>query len=1025
MKKTFLNGLLTLLTTVIFCAAEFPLRQAKMPEIMPQEEDFTRMWWSEGFPVTIPGAPWRRCIQTGHYAFVMDTESMKISQLGPVAEGANYDSYHRDEIPEGEKASPADLQLTISANGKAYHCRAGGKWTAHSGPRLIESGRFLQRADVTDLVFAAADGEILNAETRFETVAWPDRLGMILSARPAYQPIQPGELSFGKIGGGFGLDGKNHWEVAHEAALDTAQFTLELWAFVPTVSSATDHGSAWLACKNLNEAYNGNFGLMLQDGKLQALMNIGGGRDGQFAVAPGPGHSVKMNAWNHLAMSYDGVTLRLYLNGQEVGVKKIGRPRVCGDRPLVIGRRGDNFGDGYHFRGVVDEVRYYNRPLSLEEVQQHFADPSKSSAGAAAVREWSFDPQRQSAEIIARESWKNAALEMTLTPANQSSALRQVWSLAKEQTASSDDWLETFVTLYPASFKPAELQSPVAVKATEFSRGTVCPVVYDPAFGCHRVNLDEVTPIHPTGLQEPSNDAIERVKLVLSNPTKIMQTTRLMVEKSTKGFHQKIGASVTGISAMLRDKEGNPSGIPVQLSKNWHHSPQAGVYAGQWFHGNTLLHLPPESEVELELTICYGHWGGLAAASHAQLCLIGWGSNGLWEQSALGSWGESICYDPEQAQMQSSITDVRPLMVKPMSGDAPWGWTNNMGGGDFFRFYSPKGDRMAHSSLQTTYLRQGPCLTEVTYAGRIGENLQQSMTASLVRSDDIVRGIYHIRLDVSKETEFSRFVIFQVGADTYNFTRERKLAIGDETGLLKEWDSQWVGDTPPISPIECRGRIPWMSLHQAIPSDHGASANRGIVIRAWNARLGGKNVAPWLAEHGTKAHGENSSTLDIVPPPGLTRLQPGDFVEATLEYIVMPQFAKDYYGPNTELRAALNRDENTWRMIDREARGNDLIVKMESGKVERLRPDLRVRTEQDTARLSLSGGLGFVAVSFTNLSSHRGYVLEIDGKVLDQSIHGNDFWQTDYDPTTRRWSRTYNLPVGEKKERLIQFRPKP
>jgi hypothetical protein len=44
-------------------------------------------------------------------------------------------------------------------------------------------------------------------------------------------------------------------------------------------------------------------------------------------------------------------------------------------------------------------------------------------------------------------------------------------------------------------------------------------------------------------------------------------------------------------------------------------------------------------------------------------------------------------------------------------------------------------------------------------------------------------------------------------------------------------------------------------------------------------------------------------------------LDAGDFVEATIEHIIVPQFAEGYYGPNEALRAALSRNEDTWQMI--------------------------------------------------------------------------------------------------------------
>jgi hypothetical protein len=43
----------------------------------------------------------------------------------------------------------------------------------------------------------------------------------------------------------------------------------------------------------------------------------------------------------------------------------------------------------------------------------------------------------------------------------------------------------------------------------------------------------------------------------------------------------------------------------------------------------------------------------------------------------------------------------------------------------------------------------------------------------------------------------------------------------------------------------------------------------------------------------------------------------------------------------------------------------------------------------------------------------------VNGVPLNQAIHGSDFWQTDYDPVTRTWSRTYNLPSDGKKIHCI------
>ena len=999
-----------------------------LSDLIPQTGDFTSMWWAEGFPGVIPTAPWKRCVQTGSYAMEQDAVSLQFTHLGPLLAGSRPMKFGESEALLPHTPSSAKLELVLTANGKIYHCTKGGPWTRFTGPRLIESGLFMQRADVTDLEFVSADGAApLDVEARFETAAWPDRLGLIFAARPGKESIKAGEESFGKTGGGFGLTGSNDLIVPHDSSLDPVRFTLELWVFVPLDRQNPNRGASWLACKNRNEHFDGNFGIFFQNGVPQARINIGGGRENLHVITPSTGRPLQTDVWNHLAISYDGDSLRFYLNGQETGAKKIGKPRSPGQHALAFGRREDNHGDGMHFKGIVDEIRLYDRPLQADEIRQRFNNPARPNPQIKAVREWSFRADGLASAISPSATWKDASLEIKVTSAKGAMQLKNRWNLPKDQAWSAADWHQVSLALDPATFKAAEDRPSLAVQASEMTGGAARPVDYDPAVGWFKVNLDGIEPTPPPGKSNPSNDAIERIKLTLTNPSDHEQLARLMFEKTAFGFRQRIGTAITGISAILRDMEGNPTGIPVQLSKNWHNEPEGGVYGSAWFHGISQMRIPAGRTIELELTLAYGHWGGVPAASHAQLSLIGWGSNQLWHQSALGSWGESICYEPEQVQANCTITDVRPAMIRAKDTDPEWKWTGNVGGGDFLRFFTPAGERVAHSSMRAIHHRPGPCLTEVTYAGRIGDGIRHSTTVSLARTDDIVRGIYQIRMDVAKPMDFSRFVVFQIGADTYNSSRERKMAIGNENGLTNEWNTQWGGNTYRTKPVECTGRIPWLSMQDSelgANDHHGTPANRGIVIRSWKARLGGKDASPWMAERGLTRHQTDSSTLDILPPPGVVRLEPGDFIEATIEHIVMPKFAKDYYGPSTALRSALTKDENTWRMIHREAIGGDCAVTMRTGTLERLHPDVRVSVEKDTADFDLTSGISYVPVTFTGLSSPKDFTLSVDGAPLNQSVHGNDYWQTDYDPDSRTWSRTYNLAVTDGKSRSITLNPK-
>jgi len=975
---------------------DLPVSGQDLEQLMPLPEDHSSMWWAEGFPGVVPDAPWLRVIETGRYAFVLNTETLEVPHFG---------AFPTSEKPERSSVwqtlPAAELTLKIDVNGKTYHCTRGGEWKRFTGPRLIESGRFFQRADVTDLVFETPKGDPLNTKARFETAAWPDRLGLIFSAEPGEKPIQAGRDSFGKIGGGFGFDGTNTFELPHAPEIDTPQFTIEFQAFVPVDYRVSEVVWPWLVCKNLNESVDGNFGIMIVNGKAIARMNIRGGAEGQITVGD---RDVKLEAWNHFAMSYDGDTFRFYLNGVEAGEEKVGTPRNPNTMPLVFGRRGDNYGDGYHFKGVIDEIRVYDRALPLAEIRQRIHNPARQFAPTAG---WSFLSEGTASETMPSDEWDEPSLGMSFSSQEMTFKNR----LSGNRVGLAID-LVGLKAIAPAS--------PVVVIAEDRS------VTYDPAIGWNRINLDGIEPVVPDG--GTPNDAIERIPLMLSNPSEKEQIARLLFEKTARGIRQRIGTPITGISAVLCDAEGNPTGIPVQLSKNWHKETEGGIYAEQWFHGLTQVRLPAKTEIELELKIVCGHWGGIPAASHSQLSLIGWGYNQRWDQSALGSWGESVCYNPDQALGNCSITDVRPLMVTAMNGK-PWGWTDNVGGGDFFRLFDSSGNRMVHRSMDANYRRYGPCLTEVVYSGKIGAGIQHSETVSLTRTDEFVRATYRVRLDVGEPIDFSRFVIFQIGADTYNFSQPGKFALGNESGLVAEWTSHPGGDAYQTEPREAAGKIPWISLHESGPSRppkrDGAWANRGIVIREWKARLGGKDAPPWIAEYGTTTITHDSSTIDIVSPPGVTRFEKGDFVEATIEYIIMPQFADDYYGPNKALHTALEKDGNTWRMIHREATGNARQVEVKTGTLERGNPDIRLSTKNNAASLVLTGGLGYVPVTITGLTQPSSYKLTVDGIELDQSVHGNDFWQTDFDSVSRCWSQTFNIPITDGNPHQIEFSKRP
>ena len=78
------------------------------------------------------------------------------------------------------------------------------------------------------------------------------------------------------------------------------------------------------------------------------------------------------NAWTHLAATYDGTTMRLYVNGMEVASRPQTGNIATSTNPLQIG--GDSI-YGQYWSGRIDEVRIYNRALNQTEIQTDMNSP--------------------------------------------------------------------------------------------------------------------------------------------------------------------------------------------------------------------------------------------------------------------------------------------------------------------------------------------------------------------------------------------------------------------------------------------------------------------------------------------------------------------------------------------------------------------------------------------------------------------------------------------------------------------------
>jgi hypothetical protein len=112
----------------------------------------------------------------------------------------------------------------------------------------------------------------------------------------------------------------------------------------------------------------------------------------------------------------------------------------------------------------------------------------------------------------------------------------------------------------------------------------------------------------------------------------------------------------------------------------------------------------------------------LHISSHAQLSLIGWGSNGLWEQAGQGSNGESITFEPNGQQRCVNNLDTRPFAACAINENvggscssytfANLGWTENVGGSDMLNIWTPSGAQLDPFATESHSIYNGKLLVE-------------------------------------------------------------------------------------------------------------------------------------------------------------------------------------------------------------------------------------------------------------------------------------------------------------------------
>lgn len=144
----------------------------------------------------------------------------------------------------------------------------------------------------------------------------------------------------------------------------TTAITLEAWIY-PTTWRTNIYDGSIIA----KEIATGNGGYILRcgaSGKLSFAIGIGSG----FQELATTTNVLTLNQWQHVAGTYDGTTMRIYLNGVEIGTKAQTGTINVSSNPVEIGR---NFAySTRYFTGRIDEARIFNSALDATTIQSWY-----------------------------------------------------------------------------------------------------------------------------------------------------------------------------------------------------------------------------------------------------------------------------------------------------------------------------------------------------------------------------------------------------------------------------------------------------------------------------------------------------------------------------------------------------------------------------------------------------------------------------------------------------------------------------
>ena len=293
------------------------------------------------------------------------------------------------------------------------------------------------------------------------------------------------------------------------------------------------------------------------------------------------------------------------------------------------------------------------------------------------------------------------------------------------------------------------------------------------------------------------------------------------------------------------------------------------------------------------------------------------------------------------------------------------------------------------------------------------------------RVDDYCRTFTSISYKFLKGFPSRDASYYTMGGGRYIFTP--KVVFGNSDGVLEDIDVEddMSRSTYFLRRKELSGEGPWFcgfpnqGQHEQRTSGDGW---RALIIRGFSSIHNGKRYDNPSISLFAESNGKNLS-LRLSPPLEIEKFDTGDEVKFDVELITLPLRADDYYGPNDAFRSHLLSQSPiiSWKTIHRELTKNLKVTIISGGTITNNYPLIIVVDRTRDLQFTIEQGVGAVPIRFDNVESVHCDLYCNDVKFKPE-VHGNDFWQTEYDPTTHSFSHSFNVLLDNMSSSLFTLK---